>query len=97
MLALRYRYYLQTAAAHYRARFASIEEAGDHFTRDKELSPLSGHRVMLDFERRWELDDLGHTLRTALSVGPSVYLYRDFPPFDRITALEITLVLGTEL
>jgi hypothetical protein len=97
VLALRYRYYLQSAAAHYGARFESIEQAGDHFTRDKELSPLSGHRVMLDFERGWKLDELGHTLRTLLSVGPSVYLYSDFPPFERITALEVTLALGMEL
>jgi hypothetical protein len=94
---LRYRFYLQSAAAHYRPRFATLQQAGDHFTRDKELSPLSGHRLMLDFERGFRLDDLGHMLRAVLSVGPSIYLYTDFPPLDRITALEVTLAAVMEL
>ncbi len=52
---------------------------------------------MLDLERGFRLDDLAHTLRAVLSVGPSIYLYTDFPPLDRITALEVTLAAVMEL
>lgn len=89
-LKLRYRFYWQSAAAHYRARYP--EFLPDRFyTRDKELSPLHAHGVALDLGRAWDIDATGSSLRAQLSAGPTLYEYRDFPGLDQITAIEVTL------
>jgi hypothetical protein len=90
---LRYRFYTQSAASHYGAHFDSVAEAGKFFTSDKELSTFSSHRIGLELEHEWQLDEEQHTLLAALSAGPTFYMYADFPPLDSITALEVTLAL----
>lgn len=96
-VSLRYRLYWQSEASHYRASYPELKDGRGLYTSDKELSPLSAHRIMLDLERSWELDATGQTLRTALSAGPTFYAYRDYGPLDDITALEVTLSMVLEL
>lgn len=96
LLKLRYRFYWQGAAAHYRARYPELVVDQPFHTRDKELSPLHAHRFGLDLERGWEIDPGGGSLRTMLSAGSTLYAYRDFPLLDQITAIEVTLTVELE-
>jgi len=87
MLGLSYRFYTQGAADHYRLHYVSL---GDGlYTNDKELSPLTEHRMALQAEQSFELGD-GESLRVVLSVAPSIYQYSDFV-LSQITALEVSL------
>jgi hypothetical protein len=98
LLSLRYRYYLQGAAFHYRARLDALKNGSRQFyTRDKELSPFTAHRIGLDLEHVFDLDDAGTRLRTAVSLGLNLYLYSDFLPLDRIVARELSVAMGLEL
>jgi hypothetical protein len=98
LLALRYRYYAQSAAFHYRARLDALKNGSRQFyTRDKELSPFTGHRIGLDLEHVFDLDDAGTRLRTAVSLGLNLYLYSDFLPLDQIVARELSVAMGLEL
>jgi hypothetical protein len=96
MLALRYRFYKQSAAEHYRPRYEEELESGI-YTRDKELAALDTYRLSLDLERAFALDDEGHVLRAIASVGPVLYFYADYPLLDRVDALDATLTLVLEL
>jgi len=87
-LALRYRFYTQSAASHYRPTYDTLEE-GHFYTRDKELSPLDSHRVMLDLSRDFAVG--GSALRLVLALGPTFYTYRDYPLLDHAFAFESTL------
>lgn len=95
-LKLRYRFYWQGAAAHYRARYPDLVPDRPFYTRDKELSPLHAHGIGLDLGHAWDVDDTGGTLRAMLSVAPTRYEYRDFPWLDQITAIEVTLGVALE-
>ena len=90
LFALRYRFYLQSAAVHYRSRFPSITSLRRYFSRDKELSPFQSHRLMLEAERTWSFDT-GEKFRAVLSVGPTMYLYSNFIPYKRLFAVEATV------
>jgi hypothetical protein len=87
-LALRYRFYTQSAAEHYQPTYAALDE-GAFYTRDKELSPLHNHRVMLDLGRDFAIGS--SSLRVVLALGPTFYTYRDYPLLDSATAFESTL------
>ena len=91
LVALRYRLYLQNGAEHYQPSYDELEEGRAFYPRDKELSPLSAHRVGLDLTRNWELDASGQVLSTVLSVGPTFYSYSDYRLLDSVTAFEVTL------
>lgn len=95
-LALRYRFYTQTAAAHYQPRYDELEDDG-LYTRDKELSPLTSHKLALDAEQTFVMDARGRTLRALLSIGPVFYAYSDYLLLDSITALDATLSLVLDL
>jgi hypothetical protein len=97
LLRLRYRLYTQTKAVHYSKRFLTLPAAGRYFTHDKELSTFNAHRIGLDLEKRFVLDESGHALRLVGSLGPTFYTYLDFPPLSQITAFEATLSLVLEL
>jgi hypothetical protein len=97
LLRLRYRLYTQTKSVHYSKRFLTLDAAGRYFTHDKELSTFNAHRIALDLEHRFLLDDLGHALRLVAAVGPTFYSYVDFPPLREISALEATVSLVLEL
>ncbi len=91
LLALRYRFYLQDAAGHYRASFSRDPRVlSRHYSRDKELSPFTSHRLMLEGEKSWSFNS-GEQFRAVLSVGPTFYMYSDFIPYKRIFAVEATL------
>jgi len=94
-LGLRYRFYTQSAASHYRKAYPELRDSG-LYTRDKELSPLHAHGAMLRLEQRWDLDQ-GDSLRAMLSAGPTFYSYRDYALLDSITALDVTLAMVLEL
>jgi len=95
-LALRYRFYTQTAARHYEPFYAEERDDG-LYTRDKELSPLSSHKLALDAEQTFVMDARGRTLRAMLSIGPVFYSYSDYRLLDSITALDATLSLVLDL
>lgn len=93
---LRYRFYTQTAAEHYRTHYDEPRDDG-LYTRDKELSPLTSHKLALDAEQTFTMDARGRTLRALLSIGPVFYSYSDYPLLDSITALDATLSLVLDL
>jgi hypothetical protein len=86
VLSLRYRFYTQTAVDHYRSRYAAPQA---YVTSDKELSPLTSHRIGLELDHLWSLEG-GGNLTTTLSLAPIFYAYSDFIPLDSITAFEFT-------
>ena len=96
-LRLRYRFYLQSGAAAYHPRYASVTSLGRYFTHDKELSPFSSYRLDAELEQRFSLDDAGDVLRMVIALGPTFYLYSDFPPISQLTAFEATLSMVLDL
>jgi hypothetical protein len=97
VFALRYRFYLQGAADHYLPSYDPSDSARQYFTNDKELSAFMSHRVALDVERTFELDDQGHKLTAILSAAPSLFLYSNYRPLSQITAIEVTLATVLKL
>jgi hypothetical protein len=95
-LGLRYRFYTQGAAEHYEPQYEEERDDG-LYTRDKELSPLTSHKIALDVEQTVVMDARGRTLRALLSVGPVFYAYSDYLLLDSITALDATLSLVLDL
>jgi hypothetical protein len=92
LIGLRYRFYMQGSAGHYK-RFFDYTDASNMpaFSNDKELSSFMSHRLALDLEKDIELDERGHKLSLVLSVAPSLFLYSNYAPLSRITAIETTL------
>jgi hypothetical protein len=86
ILSARYRFYLQSAADHYRATYLAVQP---YVTSDKELSPLSSHRLALELDRVWRLDD-GSSFTTTISVAPLYYAYSDFIPLESMTGFELS-------
>jgi hypothetical protein len=89
ILGARYRFYTQGAADHYRSRYL---EPQLYVTTDKELSPLSSHRVALELDRVWHFAG-DHALTSSLSAAAIFYSYTDFTPLDHITAFEVNAAL----
>jgi hypothetical protein len=96
LIGLAYRFYVQGQAAHFAPYYPTMP-LPDHYTSDKELSKLMSHRLALEIERRFVLDDLGSELRAVLTGAPSHYMYINFLPLDHITALEVTFALEVRL
>jgi len=97
MFAVRYRFYLQGAAKHYRKTYETTATDLRYYTNDKELSPLSSHRLALDIEKEVELDDRGHHLTVVLSIAPSFYQFTNYAPLTSINAFEATLATVLKL
>jgi hypothetical protein len=91
VITLRYRFYRQSQAAHYRSHFPSLSRLHEYYSRDKELSQFMNHRLSLDAEKTWSLGGIGEKFQTVVSVGPTLYLYDNFIPYKRIMAFEVTL------
>jgi hypothetical protein len=91
MFSLRYRFYLQGSAKHYKRVFDSSDINLGYYTNDKELSSFSSHRLALDVEKTFELDDRGHQLGVVVSVAPSIFMYQNYAPLKQIEAFEATL------
>jgi hypothetical protein len=88
-VALQYRGYTQSAADHYRSIYPTQDVLGSFFTGDKELSPLSSQRLLVDLEDSTWLDAT-LLLRFGISVGPTLYAYRDYRFLDSMVALDAT-------
>jgi hypothetical protein len=97
LLALDYRFYAQSAAKYYQARVTSLSQLGRYATRDKELSPFTSHRLVLTLQHAIKVSDTFQRLELGAIVGPTLYLFSDFPPYKRLTALEATVSLGVVL
>ncbi len=95
-IALTYRFYTQSAADHYKPFYFDSDRFDAYFTRDKELSPLSSHRVGLEIDRVWKLSGGDSGLVTGVEVAPTFYRYHDYPLLDQVTAIEVTAVAGME-
>lgn len=89
LLALRYRLYTQGKADHYQSAYFTLPE---YITSDKELSPLTSHRVAIELDRAFHFPD-DRLLTTTLSLAPIYFSYTDFLPLNSITAFEINAAL----
>jgi hypothetical protein len=89
ILSPRYRFYTQNAANHYRSRYLEPQR---YLTNDKELSPLSSHRVALELDRLWRFET-SEVLTTTFSAAAIFYSYDDFIPLDHILAVEVSLAV----
>jgi hypothetical protein len=87
-VALRYRFYTQSGASFYRARYLPTDDLRN-VTIDRKMSPMGINRVGLDYERGFALGG-GVMLRGVLSAGLDFYKYDDFPGLTQVTALEIS-------
>jgi hypothetical protein len=90
ILSLRYRFYTQGHAEHYRSTYTVPQP---FVTGDKELSPLSSHRVALELDRQWRFDD-GSVLTTTVSAAPLFYEYGDFVPLESMSGIEVSAGVG---
>ncbi|MEY4581041.1 MAG: hypothetical protein RL701_5744 [Pseudomonadota bacterium] len=97
LLALRYRFYLQGAAEHYRRSFGVADIDLGYYTNDKELSAFTSHRVSFDLEHSFELDAPGHVLTLVLSLAPSIFSYSNYAPLTSLTAAEVSLATVMKL
>ncbi|MGB0680086.1 MAG: DUF3570 domain-containing protein [Polyangiales bacterium] len=98
-LTFRYRFYTQSEADFYRAVYP-LPQPGQEIvsvTRDRELSPLFSNRGALAYETLFELGSTGATLRGALAVGLTTFVYADFIGLDSVYAGDVTFALTLEL
>jgi len=96
-LSLGYRFYRQSAASFYRARYADPASEILYVTRDKELSAMFTHRVELSLEQRIDLTDAGPELRATVVVGGALLSYDDFIGLSSVYALDVTLAAEVTL
>jgi hypothetical protein len=94
-LALRYRFYVQSAADFYKPHYAPADDL-EFVTIDRELSALSIHRIGADFEHGFELGN-DSVLRASLGAGVNLYHYDDFPGLKSVTALELSTAVLLQL
>jgi hypothetical protein len=95
-LSLAYRFYDQTAADHYKAQYQPADLALQYYARDKELSPLTSHRIALELDWVWEVAPGNLGVLTGLAAAATFYRYHDFAMLDRTRAIEITASVGME-
>ena len=96
-LSLSYRFYRQSAATFYRARYPDPTSEIRYVTRDKELSALFTHRLELSFEQRIDLTDAGPELRATVVVGGAALSYDDFVGLSSAYALDVTVAAEVTL
>lgn len=87
LIGVDYRFYDQGAAAHYRPVYPA-DPLSEFRTSDKELSPLTSHRVGVEVSQTWLIDGLDRKLTVALLAAPSYFVYHDFPWLDDIRGIE---------
>ena len=95
-LSVGYRFYTQTAARYYRARVPSLAALGRYTTRDKELSPFMSHSLAFTLDQGFALSP-SDALHVAATLGPTLYLFYDFPAYDHLFAFEATVAVRVEL
>ncbi|MBW2464123.1 MAG: DUF3570 domain-containing protein, partial [Deltaproteobacteria bacterium] len=69
MVIARYRFYWQGESDFYQPVYGDPEVRHRYVTRDRELSPMSTHRVVLAYERAFELTAAGPTVTATMNVG----------------------------
>ena len=95
-LNLGYRYYTQSDADFYRARYLQLSNTTRYVTRDRELSTLYSNRLSLGYEHDFPLNDEGMVLEAALRSGLTRYVYRAFVGLDSVNAIEGTFLLALQ-
>ena len=96
-LTIRYRFYTQTAAGFYQARYDPPPGAQIRYvTRDRELSPTFSNRLAFSYQGLAHLTE-GVDLKVAFAVGGTAFVYPDFVGLDEVYALDGTLSFTLEL
>jgi hypothetical protein len=95
LVALRYRFHQQGAAAFYRRTYPTPTGTLQYVSRDRELSSLFTHRVALSYERRIEIGEI--IVRVAAALGGTYLVYQEFVGLDEVFALDATVSLGVQL
>lgn len=90
LLTLHFRYYTQSQADFYRARYAALPDVNASFTHDRELSALSAERLGIDLSQRIPLGDGEQVLSLSLDVAGALFQYDDFVGLTSVRALELT-------
>ncbi|MFK7986508.1 MAG: DUF3570 domain-containing protein [Sandaracinaceae bacterium] len=97
VLTLRYRFYSQEAASFYRSSYEFDRDAVVRYvTRDRELSPMLSNRIAIAYQGRAQLTD-DVSLKVALAVGGTVFVYADFVGLSEVFSLDGTLAFTLEL
>ncbi len=94
---LRYRFYHQSAADFYRARYEAIDTNRPLVSRDRELSPLLTNRLSLSYERVVDLTAAGPPLRLSAATSAMLLSYSDFVGLDKVWAFDVILSGAVEL
>lgn len=92
-LALRYRFYTQGEVNFYQARYTTLPSPSIFTTRDRELSPLSYHRLGVELDHEFPFDNGATKLTSTVGIGGSFFNYSNFVGLSSITALEVTFAL----
>ena len=90
LLSFGYRYYQQSAADFYRARYVALESLEMLRTRDRELSAMMDHRAVVSIEHNMEVGTNMATLVLSLTAGAGLYLYDNFVGLHQVQALDVT-------
>jgi len=93
----RYRFYWQSEADFYQPTYEIPDARFRYVTRDRENSPMSTHRLVLAYERTFDLTAAGPATTATLAVGGTILDYRDFIGLDTVGALDVSLALSVEL
>ncbi len=93
----RYRFYIQDAADFYASRYDLPTGTILYVTRDRELGPISTHRLVLSVERAIDLTAAGPAAELTLAIGGGVLDYRDFVGLDTVLAFDASLSFEVEL
>ncbi len=97
LFAIRYRFHQQGAAAFYRSTYPAATGTLLYVTRDRELSPLTTHRLALSYERSIVAGEAGPTIRLAAALGGTYIDYQDFVGLTQVVAFDATVTIGVEL
>lgn len=97
LVAIRYRFHQQGAAAFYRSTYPAPTGTLLYVTRDRELSALMTHRLALSYERSIMIGEAGPTVRLAAAIGGTYIDYEDFVGLTEVVAFDATLTVGVEL
>jgi len=97
-ITLRYRFYTQSAAFFYRNAYPVPAPNSNIFgyTRDRELSPTFSNRLALSYMGRWQIAE-EVSLKFAIAIGGTVFVYPDFAGLDEVYALDTTIAFTLEL
>jgi len=90
LLTLHFRYYMQSQADFYRARYVELPDASESYTHDRELSAMSAERLGIDLSQRIPLGDGGQVLSLSLDIAGALFHYDDFVGLTSVRALELT-------